>query len=46
VLTDRLEDIMAAAPTNAEIVRMLQQLSKELAAIKRTQDELLRKVGR
>jgi transcriptional regulator with XRE-family HTH domain len=36
---------MAAAPTNAEIVRLLEALTTELAEIRRKQDELLRKVG-
>jgi len=44
---DRGETTMATsgAPTNAEIVRLLEALTREVAEIKRTQDELLRKVG-
>jgi transcriptional regulator with XRE-family HTH domain len=44
---DRGEDTMASnAPTNAEIVRLLEALTRELAAIRQTQDELLRIVRR
>jgi transcriptional regulator with XRE-family HTH domain len=44
---DRGENTMATsgAPTNAEIVRLLEALTREVAAIKQTQAELLRKVG-
>jgi transcriptional regulator with XRE-family HTH domain len=44
---DRGESTMASsgAPTNAEIVRLLEELTREVAALKQTQDELLRKVG-
>jgi hypothetical protein len=34
------------APTNAEIVRLLEAVARELAAIRQTQDELLETVRR
>jgi hypothetical protein len=37
---------MPAAPTNAEIMRLLESISKELAEVRKRQDELLRKVAR
>jgi hypothetical protein len=35
---------MPAAPTNAEIVRLLESLTRELAEVRQKQDELLRKL--
>jgi hypothetical protein len=42
------EDTMAAtpAPTNAEIVRLPEAMTRELAAFRKSQEELLRKVSR
>jgi transcriptional regulator with XRE-family HTH domain len=44
---DRGENTMASSgtPTNAEIVRLLEALTREVEAIRQTQDELLRKVA-